>query len=147
MHVCVFVLVLVFVYVCVCVCVVNVSYKVERRIWEQAYEGQVRLVGFVSSSSDEGDNKNNNDNNNSMTKTTTNRQLGREGEEEEEENDDDDSGGGDSHLPAPSFGRLELQRGSIWGTVCSMGFRASAANSACRQLGYTHATAYGRSEE
>lgn len=38
-----------------------------------------------------------------------------------------------------STGLLEIYLHNQWGTVCSQGFNDAAANSVCRQLGYTNA--------
>ena len=44
----------------------------------------------------------------------------------------------------PSSGVLEvyIEGKSKWGTVCSSNFNKGAADSACRQLGYTNAFSY-----
>ena len=39
-----------------------------------------------------------------------------------------------------SEGKLEVYLNGEWGAVCSDGFDGIAANSVCRQLGYTRAT-------
>ena len=46
-------------------------------------------------------------------------------------------GGGSS-----SEGRLEVLYNGIWGTVCDDGFSMSAADTVCRQLGYTGAIGF-----
>ena len=40
---------------------------------------------------------------------------------------------------SPSSGLLKVYANNQWGTVCFSGFRNAAADSACRQLGYTNA--------
>ena len=40
-----------------------------------------------------------------------------------------------------SYGRVEIFQGQHWGTVCKENFNEAAANSICRQLGYTGAVA------
>ena len=42
---------------------------------------------------------------------------------------------------AHSYGRVEIFQGQQWGTVCKENFNEAAANSICRQLGYTGAVA------
>ena len=42
---------------------------------------------------------------------------------------------------APSSGRVEVHQGNMWGTVCARDFGQAAADSVCRQLGYTGSTA------
>lgn len=42
---------------------------------------------------------------------------------------------------APSSGRVEVHQGNKWGTVCARDFGEAAADSVCRQLGYTGSAA------
>ncbi len=42
----------------------------------------------------------------------------------------------------PSSGTLEIYYNGTWGNVCSSKFDQNAANSACRQMGYTNAKAF-----
>ena len=42
---------------------------------------------------------------------------------------------------APSSGRVEVHQGNMWGTVCARDFGQAAADSVCRQLGYTGSAA------
>ena len=46
--------------------------------------------------------------------------------------------GGDS----PSSGLLKVYANDQWGAVCSSGFTSTAADSACRQLGYTNSLGF-----
>ena len=45
--------------------------------------------------------------------------------------------------PYPSSGTLEIYINNTWGNVCNTKFNQQAADSACRQMGYTNAKAYG----
>jgi len=38
-----------------------------------------------------------------------------------------------------SSGRVEVHKNGMWGTVCSRNFNQAAADSVCRQMGYTNA--------
>ena len=38
-----------------------------------------------------------------------------------------------------SSGRVEIHKNGVWGTVCNKNFNQAAADSVCRQLGYTNA--------
>ena len=38
-----------------------------------------------------------------------------------------------------SSGRVEVYQGGVWGTVCNKEFNQAAADTVCRQLGYTNA--------
>ena len=40
----------------------------------------------------------------------------------------------------PSQGRLEIYIPDDWDTLCDNGFGSNEAHTACRQLGYTHAS-------
>ena len=40
----------------------------------------------------------------------------------------------------PSRGRLEIYIPDDWDTLCDNGFGSNEAHTACRQLGYTHAS-------
>lgn len=42
---------------------------------------------------------------------------------------------------ATSSGRVEVFQAHLWGTVCNQGFNQAAADTVCRQLGYTNAVA------
>ena len=44
-----------------------------------------------------------------------------------------------------TFGRLEIydRVRDEWGTICKEGFTLESANTACRQLGYARAIAFG----
>lgn len=44
-------------------------------------------------------------------------------------------------------GRLEIYLDEAWGTICSTGFNQYAANAACRELGFTNATKWGKASE
>ena len=46
--------------------------------------------------------------------------------------------GGDS----PSSGLLKVYANSLWGTACYSNFNNAAADTACRQLGYTNAFSF-----
>ena len=48
-------------------------------------------------------------------------------------------GVGNNGSSSVSSGRVEVHQVKTWGTVCKNGFNQAAADSVCRQLGYTNA--------
>lgn len=52
-----------------------------------------------------------------------------------------------SNLSHTSSGRVEVWQKSQWGTVCASAMSQGAADSVCRQLGYTSALDRGISSE
>ncbi|CAI8003368.1 Scavenger receptor cysteine-rich type 1 protein M130 [Geodia barretti] len=52
-----------------------------------------------------------------------------------------------SNLTRPSSGRVEVHQKNQWGTVCASAMSQGAADSVCRQLGFTNALGRGISSE
>ena len=52
----------------------------------------------------------------------------------------------DDATSAVSSGRVEVYQANTWGTVCNEDFNQAAADSVCRQLGYTNAVSIATAE-